>query len=187
MLHNVVVLQYNGVHLLHYLLMNRCHMPARYKLRDLLGFDLTPQEMNFVIEFSKDFNAQRAAVASGYAPGTGYSIKEKPQINAAIEMILQNRLETSHIDAEWVLMEAVDNHMLARQADNITASNTALTLIAKHTMVDAMASDKLNMNVQGDQAVIERLLRGRRRAHPDDEIEEPTQPDPDDTDELDFF
>jgi hypothetical protein len=154
-------------------------MPARYKLKDLLGFDLKPAEMNFVIEFCKDFNAQRAAIASGYAPGTGYELKNRDTINAAIEKVLEGRLEASHIDAEWVLMEAVDNHMLARQMENITASNTALALIAKHTMVDAMASDKLNMNIQGDKAIIERLQRGRMRAHPDDDVEDeqPINPD----------
>ena len=61
-------------------------------------------------------------------------------------------------------MEVVDNHMLARQAGNLPASNTALNLIAKHTMVDAIASDKMNLNIHGDKDVMERLQRGRERA-----------------------
>tara|TARA_R110000851_G_scaffold991_3_gene3465 strand:- start:957 stop:1412 length:456 start_codon:yes stop_codon:yes gene_type:complete len=150
---------------------------ARFKMGDIIGVDLSPQELNFVIEYSKDFNARRAAVASGYEPDTGYQIKNKENVVAALAMILNGRLEASHIDAEWVLMEAVDNHMIARQCDNINASNTALKLIAQHTMVDAMASDKLNMNVQGDQQVMARLMRGRQRMNKSD----------DNDDEVSFF
>ena len=137
-------------------------MHKRAKPELVLG--LKPKEMNFVIEYTKDFSARRAAEASGYAADTGYMLKEKEHIQAAIDLVLLQRLEASHVDAEWVLMEAVDNHMLARQQGNITASNTALNLIAKHTLVDALASDKLNMNIHGDKAVMERLLRGRKRA-----------------------
>lgn len=127
---------------------------------DLHG--LQPRELNFVIEYCKDFSARRAAEASGYAPDTGYAIKEKPHITAAINKVLESRLDASHIDAEWVLMEAVDNHMIARQAGNISASNTALTLVAKHTFVDAFAAEKVE--VSSDADVMARLLRGRERA-----------------------
>ena len=123
---------------------------------------LKPNELNFVIEYCKDFSARRAAEASGYAPDTGYSIKEKPHIAAAIQKVLNSRLDASHIDAEWVLMEAVDNHMIARQTGNISASNTALNLVAKHTFVDAYAAEKVE--VSSDADVMARLLRGRERA-----------------------
>lgn len=146
---------------------------ARYKLADLNGVALAPQHLAFVIEYSKDWDARRAATASGFDPDSGYNLKDREDVKKAIAVILSQRLESSHIDAEWVLMEAVDNHTIARQLGNITASNTALNLIAKHTMVDALASDKLNMNVQGDQAIMERLMRGRQRARDNDE-DEPT-------------
>lgn len=136
---------------------------ARFKLNEL-GVELSPKHFAFLIEYSKDWNARRAATASGFQADTGYQLAERDDVKDAIAVILEQRLESSHIDAEWLLMEAVDNHMIARQTDNIAASNTALGLIAKHTMVDALASDKLNMNVQGDQAIMERLMRGRQRA-----------------------
>ena len=145
---------------------------SRYALAALNGVALPANKLNFVIEYSKDWNARRAAKASGYEPDSGYRLAQEDDIQAAIAAILSHRLDSSHIDAEWVLMEAVDNHRIARQADNISASNTALNLIAKHTMVDALASDKLNMNVQGDQAVMERLMRGRVRASKQDEPED---------------
>ena len=129
---------------------------------DLIGLDT--REARFVVEYVKDLNARRAAKASGHGPDAGYKLREKENISAAIFHILNQALESAKIDAEWLLMEVVDNHMLARQAGNLPASNTALNLIAKHTMVDAMASDKMNLNVHGDKDVMERLQRGRERA-----------------------
>ena len=145
-------------------------MAKRFKDGDLIG--LTPEQALFVIEFCKDCNARRAAVASGHHPDSGYKLRDLPVIAAAIQVVLMQRLESSHIDAEWVLMEAVDNHVIARQAGNITASNTALTLIAKHTLVDAMATDKLNLNLNGDKEVVERLQRARQRLNQVEDDEE---------------
>lgn len=143
-------------------------MPRRITVKELTG--LQPKEANFVIEFTKDFSARRAAEASGYAPDHGYKLKEKVEIAAAIERVIESRLEASHIDAEWVLMEAVDNHMIARQAGNITASNTALNLVAKHTFVDALSAEKVE--VSSDHEIMARLLRGRKRLSKIDNDEE---------------
>lgn len=137
---------------------------GRIKSGNFGPVELTPGEANFVIEYMKDFSARRAAEASGYSADSGYSIRDKENVSIAIQHILEQRLETSHIDAEWVLMEAVDNHLIARQQGNISASNTALNLIMKHTLVDAVASDKLNMNIHADKDIMQRLIRGRERA-----------------------
>lgn len=147
-------------------------MSRRYLTTDMLGVDISPKHLSFAIEYGKDFNARRAAVVTGYEADSGYSIAQREDVQHCVAMMVNSRLEASHIDAEWVLMEAVDNHLLARQDGNITASNTALGLIAKHTMVDALASDKLNLNVQGDREVMERLMRARKRMQPpaDDEV-----------------
>ena len=142
-------------------------MIPRLSVKDLTG--LSPKHANFVIEYAKDFSARRAAEASGFSPDSGYAIRDRDDVRAAIERVLGARLEASHIDAEWVLMEAVDNHMIARQAGNISASNTALTLVAKHVFVDAFAAEKVEVN--SDKEVMDRLLRGRKRARGvDDEV-----------------
>jgi hypothetical protein len=147
-------------------------MKRKLTVADLLGLgSLDPKRANFVIELSKDWDARRAAVASGYAADYGYKLRDEPDIQAAIDTIIAHRLEASHISAEWVLMEAVDNHLLARQLGNITASNTALNLIAKHAAVDAFAAERVQ--VVGDEAVKERLLRARIRRKPS---EDPTTP-----------
>lgn len=141
-------------------------MPQRITTSDLLG--LKPAYANFVVEYVKDFSPRRAAEASGFAPDTGYQLLEREEIKQVINTVLTKRLESAHIDAEWVLMEAVDNHFIARQQGNITASNTSLNLVAKHVFVDAFAAEKVEVN--SDKEVMERLLRGRKRLnnHGDD-------------------
>ena len=108
-------------------------------------YGLTLQEINFVTEYCKDFSPRRAATASGYSPEAGYRLVKKDNIVAAVQYILAGRMEESAIDAEWLLYELVDNHMMARQQGNLAASTTALGHIAKHKMVDANAADKVDV------------------------------------------
>ena len=133
----------------------------RLTIGDLLGGGLDAKQAAFIIEYSKDFDARRAAVVAGYAADYGYKLKEEPVVNAALERILQMRLDSSHIDAEWLLMELVDNHVIARQNGNITASNTALNILAKHAAVDAFAAEKVE--IAGAEQIRERLMRARKR------------------------
>jgi len=130
-------------------------------IEQLTGIELTDQELQFVIEYSKDFNFRRAAIVAGYSADYGHKVRDKPNVQAAVTRILANRLKASDISAEWLLMELVDNHMLARQADNLTASNTALGHIAKHKFVDANAADKVQL-VDGKE-ILAKLARGRDR------------------------
>lgn len=127
---------------------------------DLTGLDV--QRQVFVMEYCKDFAARRAAEAAGFAPDTGYKLLKEPQIEVTIARIIAARAEKAEIDAEWLLYEAVDNHYLARQQGNIASSNAALNLIAKHSAVDALAADRVQLI--DDDEVMERLVAGRRRA-----------------------
>jgi len=136
---------------------------------------LNPKEGNFVVEYCKDFNARRSAKVSGYEPDHGYRLRKEPHIAAAIDRVVLRRLDATDIDAEWVLMEAVDNAIIAKQNSNISASNTALNLVAKHVMVDAFAADKV-LSVT-DKDIVERLQRARKRL----------QDAADDLDEVSFF
>jgi hypothetical protein len=137
-------------------------MRKRLCKQDIIDAGVTdPKRINFVIELSKDFDSRRAAAVSGYSADYGYTLRDDPEIQAALDIIIQYRLEASHITAEWVLMEAVDNHLIARQNGNISASNTALTLIAKHAAVDAFAAERVE--IASDEAIKERLLRARKR------------------------
>jgi hypothetical protein len=137
---------------------------ARYKLGAIKSGPfkgMLDSHVNFVIEYVKDFNARRAAEASGFVADTGYQLRGRKDVDKAISYILSCRLEASDIDAEWVLMEAVDNVLIARQQGKISASNTALSLVAKHAMVDAMSAEKIH--IDGADEIVMRLKRARER------------------------
>ena len=117
-------------------------------------FGLNYKELNFVIEYAKDFDPRRAANVSGYKASKGTDLLQLDKIQRAIDNILENRLQASDIDAEWLLMQAVDNHMLARYRGNLAASNTALSIIAKHKNVGANvlednSADQVVINIDG--------------------------------------
>lgn len=132
-----------------------------------------------MVEYIKDFATRRAAEASGYSPDHGYRLLEDPDINAAIEYIIQQRLEANQIDADWLLTEMVDNHMIARQQGNISASNTALNMVGKHKRVDAFAADKIKVSTDAD--VIDRLAAARKR------LSSSQQPETDNTEDQPSF
>jgi hypothetical protein len=143
---------------------------ARYKrgvVKHGLLAGLPHNKANFVIEYAKDFNPRRAAEASGFAPDSGYKLREDPEVAAAIDLLIATRLDASDIDAEWVLMEAVDNALIAKQLGNISASNTALQIVGKHVMVDAFAADKIQ--ISSSKQVMDRLRRARDRLQGDPE------------------
>ena len=132
----------------------------RVTIKDLEQLDFN--KAAFVIEYSRDYDVTRAAQAVGISYSTGCDwIKNDPCVALALNNILESRLESSHIDAEWLLYELVDNHRIARERGNISASNTALSTIAKLAAVDAFAAEKTI--VASDQDVMDRLMRGRSR------------------------
>lgn len=137
---------------------------------ELEGLDI--QRITFVVEYLKDFNARRAAEAAHYSsPDYGYKlIKDDELVKKAITLVTMRRMQESDIDAEWLLYEAVDNHRLARQAGNLSASNAALQLVGKIATVDAFAADKLEL--LGDKELVDRLNRGRKRAAKKEEEDE---------------
>lgn len=129
----------------------------RITLKDII--QLPPKYASFVVEYFKDFSPRRAAEASGFEADTGYTLLRREDISAAIDAIIQQRLEINLIDADWLLGEMVDNHLIARQMGNITASNTALGLVGKHKRIDAFAADKIKVSTDSD--VMDRLNAAR--------------------------
>lgn len=136
---------------------------------------LCPKRANFVVEYVKDFAPQRAAEASGFSRDYGYKLLQEWDVAAAIEKIIEERLEVNQIDADWLLGEMVDNHMIARQQGNITASNSALSMVGKHKRVDAFAADKIKVSTDAD--VMDRLMAARQRVS----AAKNDQPTPDDS------
>ncbi len=94
-----------------------------------------------MIEYTKEFDPTSAALRTGFKRSEGPSLLSMPRIQRAIDNVLSVRLQASDITAEWVLMQAVDNHILARSKGNMNASNAALMIIAKHKFVNAHGPD----------------------------------------------
>ena len=123
---------------------------------------LTEQQILFLIEYMKDFNAFRAAEAAQYAdPAYGHTLLKQDAMARAVGIQIKKRLDDAAIDAAWVLDELVDNHYLARQAGDLKTSTSALQTIGKLATVDAFAAEKVV--VTDDEKMRERLERGRQR------------------------
>tara|TARA_R110002110_G_scaffold191399_1_gene399583 strand:- start:81 stop:551 length:471 start_codon:yes stop_codon:yes gene_type:complete len=123
---------------------------------------LSDKHAMFVINYLMDFSPRRAAEASGYTDAEyGYQLLLRPEIEAVIDVVLRERMEACQIDSDWLLNEMIDNHMIARQQGNITASNTALSMVGKHKRIDAFAADKVKVTTDSD--VVDRLTAARRR------------------------
>lgn len=68
---------------------------------------LTPKQQRFVHEYLIDTNATQAAIRTGYSEKTSYSIGHellsKPEIQAAIQLAMDERAKRTQIDADFVL------------------------------------------------------------------------------------
>lgn len=71
--------------------------------------ELTDKQRIFVLEYMRDFNATRAAMAAGYSKKTAYAIGwenlRKPEIQAEIARFKGEKAETLGIDIQRVIME----------------------------------------------------------------------------------
>tara|TARA_R110000737_G_scaffold73589_2_gene102362 strand:- start:2988 stop:3434 length:447 start_codon:yes stop_codon:yes gene_type:complete len=137
------------------------------KVKLLDELNLAAKHAIFVIEYVKDCATRRAAEAAGYSGDYGYKLLEVDEVANAIDKILHDRLHDAMIDTDWVLYEMVDNHRIARQRGNITASNTALNMVGKHKRVDAFAADKIKVSTDAD--VMDRLVAARHRLSKSDD------------------
>lgn len=139
-------------------------MKEELELIKEMGLELTARQKALIIEYMKDFSIERAARACCMPGSTATKlISRSPTAKQAIAIVLAHRLKYSNIDAEWIIYELVDNHLLARQEGNLTASNNALKLLMQHKRIDAMATSKVDLNLSSDKEIVERLRRGRLR------------------------
>jgi hypothetical protein len=123
---------------------------------------LTPWMARFVAAYMSTFKVTMAAERVGISPEEGFALLRNPVVQRAIDQSYARLYEEAMIDGAWLLEQMVENHFIARQCGNLSASNQALTLIAKHSAVDAFSPERLE--IAGDKERVERLLRGRERA-----------------------
>ena len=137
---------------------------------------LSQQEILFTVELLKDMNPIRAGQACGIDPDEALRLSNRKAIRDRCQALLAERLEEAQIDADWLLYELRDNHTIARQQGNLTASNKALETIGKLTPVDAFASNKVEHS--GELGVV---VQVKKYSDPDtpttiDVTPEPEQP-----------
>lgn len=59
----------------------------------------------FVVEYIKDWDHRRAAERVGFVAQTGYNFINDPDIIRAIAVAMEERMQRTEIDADWVLMQ----------------------------------------------------------------------------------
>lgn len=125
---------------------------------------LDVETTEFVREWSKDFNIKRASELVYRDSFRGYSIiNENPKVWSTMLAIKQRLEAVSAVTPDMVLNALWDNHKIAQQEGKINASNKALDQIAKHKMVDANASSKMDIVAATDQEMVDRIRKGRAR------------------------
>lgn len=137
-------------------------MLFRLKRKDLPNLEIN--DAVFVIEYFKDYNPRDAAERAGMDGELGYKMMKKPEIEEAIQSVIQEGIDDLQYDAQSLLMDLHDNFKLARQKGNLSAANKSLELMARHVSVDAMAKQKVELDVVSDEKIMEKLQRGRKRA-----------------------
>jgi len=74
--------------------------------------DLTDKQQMFCLEYLIDLNATQAAIRAGYSKDSaseiGYENLRKPQLQAEIQRLFQERAEKSKINAQYVLDNIVE-------------------------------------------------------------------------------
>ena len=115
-------------------------------MKDMTGCN--NDEAFFLIEYIKDRNAHRAAIACGMSADWAYKTLKKDHVIATIERVMLFRMKHSVYDAEWHLQQLVENHEIARHDGKISASNQALHQIGKHAAVDSFAAEKVQICVE---------------------------------------
>tara|TARA_R110000787_G_C13443394_1_gene446765 strand:- start:43793 stop:44257 length:465 start_codon:yes stop_codon:yes gene_type:complete len=136
------------------------HQLANGSLPDV---QLTYKHALFVVEYLKDCAPRRAAEAAGFSPDYGQTLLEMPNIIAAIDYILAQRVDEAVVNADWVLWNMVDIHAIALQRGQLSAGMNALVNIGKHKQVDAFVAKEIKMEVSTNDELLQRLKRGRDR------------------------
>ncbi|AIM40759.1 terminase small subunit [Idiomarinaceae phage Phi1M2-2] len=117
--------------------------------------DLNEKQKAFCREYIVDFNATQAAIRAGYtaknARTTAAKMLAKPNIQAFVGSLINERAERTEITADWVLKKAVEsfefnanpvpNQYGNMEMTNATAASRFLEMVGKHTAVNAFGKE----------------------------------------------
>lgn len=130
-------------------------------LAEQMQIELTVQEMTFITEMVKHGNVARASTAAGWHPDTGYRKRDDERIQLLLNEARRQAFERSVLDIEWIMEEAEDLYMMAKQEGDIKAGISALSMIGKLSSVDAFAAQKVDVSTSDK---IDRLRKARLRS-----------------------
>lgn len=78
-----------------------------YQPQDKQLKKLSPKRATFVLEYVKDFNGKRAAIAAGYSAKTAEvqasALLRRTAVKLAVELAMKERAERSQITQDWVM------------------------------------------------------------------------------------
>lgn len=109
------------------------------------------------------YSATDAAIATNHHPDEANKLLKRGDICDAIDHAIHKKWDKTleEYDVKWVLEQLIENHHLARQKGNITASNATLNTIAKLSLVDGFSPERVILS--DDQKKAEVLARARQR------------------------
>lgn len=118
---------------------------------------LTPKQAAFVQEYLIDLNATQAAIRAGYSVDTAKSIGcenlTKPDVANAIAEAKAERAAKTGITALWVLQQAQEVYIAAREDDKLSEALKAIEIVGKHVDIQAFKELK-ELDVKGGIKVI---------------------------------
>ena len=122
---------------------------------------LPTEEAHFVVEYCKDLDVHRAARSCNIDAEDAFKMVAKQKVITQIQRILRSRLEVRDINADWLMMELYNLHIMCLQTGKLSTSHQVLKTIGSLGKVDAYAAEKVEL--KSDRDVIDRLQRERKR------------------------
>lgn len=99
-------------------------------------FGLTDKQYKFCLEYIKDYNGTRSAIASGYSEATAKEMAHenltKPHIVTAIQKIGEKVKDDGLVSLEFVINGLKKNAINAAAEGQYSQSNKAYELLGKH-------------------------------------------------------
>lgn len=97
---------------------------------------LTDKQKTWCHEYLKDLNASKAAIRAGYKTENpnrvGSELKRKPNVDLALQWLMQRRASENHVDANYVINKIIKSLDRSEKKENEAAVLRAAELLGKH-------------------------------------------------------
>ena len=142
-------------------MVDACLCILHYSYRGSYMANLTAKQSMFCKEYLIDLNATQAAIRAGYSEKTATKIGSenltKPDIATQIQQLAEERSKRVTIDADWVLVQAVDMFKVCKEAGELNPAKGFLELAGKHCTINAF-KDHVDVNARVNITEITRKI-----------------------------